>query len=370
MAFHYTIPITVIGLLLCYYLFTKVLRYWRISSFRKEHGCLEPPVIPGSGLIGYGLVQNMKKNITAQSYLAMITNDFKKLGNTWTADFFTRHYIMTIEPENIKAILSTKFEDFGLGTRLAEFTPLLTGGIFVSDGAQWQHSRSLVRPSFTRNQVADLEAFETHVQRLISTIPTDGSTVDLMPLFFHLTLNVAMEFLLGQSPSVGGAEEATQELFSIAFDLAQMQLDQSGRTGIKVWIWPNRPFFRAVEIVHAFVNVFVQKALDHRVLHPEKELDKHSEKETKSSRYVFLDGLTKATDDPVQMRNELLNVLLAGRDTTGSTLTSVFHVLARRPDIWAKLKAEVDLLGGDKPEYETLRNMKYLKYILNESKFS
>lgn len=67
------------------------------------------------------------------------------------------------------------------------------------------------------------------------------------------------------------------------------------------------------------------------------------------------------------MTNELLNILLAGRDTTASMLTSAFHILGKRPDIWAKLKAEADRLGGEPPDYETLRNMKYLKYFLNES---
>jgi cytochrome P450 len=78
----------------------------------------------------------------------------------------------------------------------------------------------------------------------------------------------------------------------------------------------------------------------------------------------------KSTTDPKQLRDELLNILLAGRDTTASLLSNTFHVLARRPDIWKKLKAEVDELQGARPDYETLRNMKYLKYLLNECSFS
>lgn len=83
-------------------------------------------------------------------------------------------------------------------------------------------------------------------------------------------------------------------------------------------------------------------------------------------RYVFLYEMAKETQDRIQLRNELLNVLLAGRDTTASLLSNTFFVLARRPDIWAKLKAEVDTLGGVAPTYETLRGMKYIKYLLNE----
>lgn len=82
-----------------------------------------------------------------------------------------------------------------------------------------------------------------------------------------------------------------------------------------------------------------------------------------------LSRLALATDDPIQIRAELLNILLAGRDTTAGLLSNTFYVLARRPDVWAKLKTEVDQLEGKRPDYETLRGMKYLKYVLNECKF-
>ena len=47
----------------------------------------------------------------------------------------------TMDPENIKAILATKFEDFGVGPRLDFFGPLLGNGIFTSDGPHWERSR-------------------------------------------------------------------------------------------------------------------------------------------------------------------------------------------------------------------------------------
>jgi hypothetical protein len=60
---------------------------------------------------------------------------------------------------------------------------------------------------------------------------------------------------------------------------------------------------------------------------------------------------------------------VAGRDTTASLLSHTLHILARRPDVWSKLKAEIDELKGRAPDYEMLRNMKYLKYVLNECKY-
>ena len=65
----------------------------------------------------------------------------------------------------------------------------------------------------------------------------------------------------------------------------------------------------------------------------------------------------------------MLNVLLAGRDTTASLLGNIWFTLARRPDIWAKLRKEVqDTLHGQRPTFEQLKEMKYLRAIINECK--
>jgi hypothetical protein len=46
----------------------------------------------------------------------------------------------TIDPENVKTILATQFEDFDLGQRLALWAPLAGAGIFTTDGAHWEVS--------------------------------------------------------------------------------------------------------------------------------------------------------------------------------------------------------------------------------------
>ena len=63
---------------------------------------------------------------------------------------------MTSEPDNVKALLATQFSDFGLGNRYEHFLPLLGDGIFTLDGNGWSHSRALLRPQFSREQVRTL----------------------------------------------------------------------------------------------------------------------------------------------------------------------------------------------------------------------
>jgi cytochrome P450 len=202
---------------------------------------------------------------------------------------------------------------------------------------------------------------------LIAKIPGDGSTVDLQPLFYQLTLDSATEFLLGESVDVlrspAGSE---QQLFGQAFDFAQTELNFRLRLGPFVWLYHNKEFDRACARVHNFIDRFVAKALEFR---RERLASGKENQEKQEGKYIFMNELALATDDPIQIRSEILNILLAGRDTTAGLLSNTFHVLARRPDVWAKLKYEVDELRGKRPDYETLRNMKYLKSVLNECKW-
>jgi cytochrome P450 len=69
-----------------------------------------------------------------------------------------------------------------------------------------------------------------------------------------------------------------------------------------------------------------------------------------------------------KIRAELLSVLIAARDTASNLLGNLFFVLPRRPDIWAKIRAEVEQLDKDLPTYKQLRGLKYAKHCINECK--
>lgn len=86
-----------------------------------------------------------------------------------------------------------------------------------------------------------------------------------------------------------------------------------------------------------------------------------------AARYVFLHELASQTSDKVKIRDELLNILLAGRDTTAALLSNVWFELSKRPAILARLREDVDALDGEIPSIEQLKNMKYLRAVLNES---
>lgn len=354
-----------VGCVISYFVITKIAAYVEAIRFSKAHGCQPIPLWPqAENIIGYGLYKEQVAARASKRLLEAGAERYRKMGNTFQAKIMGTDFITTKDPENIKALLATNFKDFGLGQRIESFGPMFGNGIFTSDGAHWEHSRALVRPNFARSQVADLNTFETHIQHLIQNIPRDGSTVDLQPYFFQLTFDSATEFLFGESVEILRSPEGSeQKKFATAFDYGQSELTTRSRLGPFMFLYRNPKFDEACKTVHNFVDKFVYRALEYRRVYDD---GKQNGVETEE-RYVFLNELAKATKDPVQLRDELLNILLAGRDTTASLLSNTFHALSRRPNVWRKLRAEVDQLDGKAPDYETLRNMKYLKYVMNES---
>ncbi|KAI9786116.1 MAG: hypothetical protein M1839_007526 [Geoglossum umbratile] len=357
-----------LGLGVVYLLCVRASLYLVRRQFIRENGCKPPPQLPQTErILGIGLLRENFRNSREKRFLRAIYDRFKMMGRTtFTGVIAGETFISTIEPENIKHILAIQFKDFDIGyKRHRAFYPLLGNGIFTTDGHDWANSRAMIRPNFTRSQVADLDTFETHIRNLIAHIPRDGSTVEMQDLFFRLTLDSATEFLFGHSIgslTPGGSEGLG---FADAFNYSLEVLTRRMRLGRLLFIHRDKRFTQSCKLVHDFADNIVRRALEYRKsLDPEKILESDHKSQ---GRYIFLNEFAMHTDDPKRIRDELLNILLAGRDTTASLLSNTFHVISKRPDVWGKLREEVDQLGGRRPSYEELRSMKYVKYVLNES---
>jgi len=338
----------------------------RVHQFKRKMGC-KPAAQWGQldPVLGIDQFRIFKQNALERRVLEGLTQRYLTTDrHTQTLRLMGRSLVMTCEPENVKAVLATKFHDFGLGSRIGAMGRLLGHGIFTTDGTHWEHSRALIRPSFTRAQVSDLECVETHIQNLIEKLPGDGETVDLQRLFFNLTIDNSTEFLLGRS--INCQTNPSMTYFSEAWDQAEGCLTGRVRLGKVVGLIDrlkkDESFEKACDTVHTFVDSYIAETLQQG---QNKAADDAAAAKTR--RYNLLSELSAVCRDPAQLRSELLNVLLAARDTTAGLLSSIFYFVARHPDVWAALAAEVDQLEGKVPDYDTLKRMRVLRSIIDET---
>ena len=348
-----------------YYLILCIFKYWARSKLSSEHGCKPPPRYPvRDPLFGLDVIYNSLRAVKRRTFMSEIRSQYEVYGSTHSSRLATLPVIMTIEPENIKTVLSTKFKDYVVGTpRRRAFSPIMANSILVADGDEWEHSRAFLKPSFQRNQVGDLGTLETHVQNLIEAIPQDGSTVDLAELFLRYTADVTTDFMFGESILSLPQPKAFGGDLTRACREAQLGAERRFRLGVFANIVPQRGFYRSVRQLHTYMDAHVEKAIR------QSRLPKDSEKngELNQSRFVFSKALAEQTDDRLVLRDQLLGIFFAGRDTTAALLSNLFFVLARSSKTWKQLQDEINALGGRPPTLDELKGLKYLGHCLNES---
>ncbi|KAF6814025.1 N-alkane-inducible cytochrome P450 [Colletotrichum sojae] len=343
---------------------THILRH----RMKKEYGCLPPKRLPQKDpLMGTDVVLQNLAAARKFGFLALLKSRHQKQGLTFTTNTFFRTTINTVDPKLIQTVLSNQFEDFGMGPlRRKSASPLLGRGIFTTDNEIWAHQRALIRPSFIRAQVTDFSIFETHVDQLIQLIAREDYTVDLQQLFFRMVLDSNSEYLFGESVGLMSDNASdSAHTFHHALDYAQQGTILRLRLGNLMFAHRDAKFRESCRIVHAYADKFVKQALEFRQrekLYPTEKKDEYTRQ-----KYVFLNELAKDTENPIMLRDQIVNMLLAARDTTAGLLAFTFFMLARKPEVWKKLRADVLEHYTEPLTYEAVQEMTYLRYVLQET---
>lgn len=223
-------------------------------------------------------------------------------------------FILT-DPANIDAVVNIHFEDYGLGSRSDGLRALLGEGIFTQDGPAWKHSRELLRRQFARLRDAGLEPLAPHVHELLASMELmrkacpDG-IVDLQPLFFEYTLGTTTDLLFGEPHS--SLPKADRDALRDNFDSASLMSAIRLRLADLFWVYTPGSFRRSCKSVQDWGSIFANKAIDY--------LEEHGEQAARK-KYPFIADLWRAMQDRDLVRDQLLHVLIAGRDTTACLLS-------------------------------------------------
>jgi cytochrome P450 len=300
--------------------------------------------------------------------LLWFTNTFRDYGNSHNPynvviPLGQRSLLLTADPENIKAMLASQSKDFGKGPNIyAAFKALMgSTGVFTTDGEMWHNARSLLRPQFSRKRINDVEKlFETYSQALIRLMEGEyaGQTVNTSHLFFRFTLDVTTNYLFAQP--AGSLQHEKIEVGK-AFDKVQYMVTLRARLASLYWLAPMWLIKKEVRTINDFCGEFIEMAL---ALTPEE-----LEKAASGTSASFLHKLALYTQDRTVLRDQLMNILVAGRDTTACMLSWLFYEFSLNPDIIKKLRQEISQTVETRPPtYEELRGMRYLQ--VNQTRIS
>lgn len=130
------------GCLLLLVLASKVQNYLEAQAFAQKNGTQPARKLPQwEQWVGIQNVLEMLRAAKNHGILELGLRRYTAMGKTFETKALGRSFTHTIDPENIKTVLSTNFKDFAVGQRIDTLGPLLGSGIFTTDGAAWEHSR-------------------------------------------------------------------------------------------------------------------------------------------------------------------------------------------------------------------------------------
>ena len=295
------------------------------------------------------------------SRLAARHETFCRLGKTYSVQRCTYHTVHTCDSRNIKHMLATRFPDFVLPElRNRAIASFLGFGIFSINGHGWARARAVLRPGFAKHKVDGiLDMIEGHLDALWKQLPSDDRTVDLQPLFFEFAMDVSTEFLLGHSTSeLRGAEfRSRNHQFVSDYLLCSEAVVKKLRLGPLQFLVRDKEAAKAKTRVFEYIDSFI------------KEAKQRKSRDEPNHGYDVLQEIQNIAPDHKTLRDQVLHILLASRDTVACLLSNLVFELSRNPSVQTRLREEVFRCAGtERPTVEQLHSMKYLKWCVNECK--
>jgi enediyne biosynthesis protein E7 len=291
--------------------------------------------------------------------LAMLTDAATEFGDVVKFAMGPKTLYFFNHPDHAKHVLADNAANYHKGIGLAEARRLILGdGLLTSEDEVWKHQRRIIQPAFRRDRLAGFASVVTDAgQALAARLNARvGDTVDMSAEMTRLTMSVLGKSLLDADLSplrmLGPA-------FEVAQDRAMFEMVSLGAIPLWLPLPRNQRFWRARRQLEDAVGVLVAGRAHARGGDGTDLLS------MLASAYS---GERDARKRWSVMRDELITILLAGHETTASTLSWTWYLLSTHPEAEAALHAEaVEVLGDRTPGHEDLARLPYTTTVIQEA---
>jgi cytochrome P450 len=216
-------------------------------------------------------------------------------------------------------------------------TALFGQGLLTSEGAFWHRQRRLASPPFAGRQLLSYDAAIVAATNRMLHGWREGETLEVHSQMMNLTLRIAAKTLFDTEieQDVADLERALDDLVTEL----EARFNRPFVIPDSVPLPGHRRYLRAIRTVERVVAkvIAVRRADGYE------------------RRSDLLSRLMAARDDhgqpmsDVQLRDELVTLLLAGHETTAVALSWTWYLIAQHPEIRARMTAEIDEVLGSRP---------------------
>jgi cytochrome P450 len=267
---------------------------------------------------------------------------------------FVRGVAAITSPALANEVLATKASSFEKTYGLTLFLrPVLGDGLLTSQRSTHERARRLLAPAFApKRMVSYASVMSARAQSFAERLES-GESFDLSEEMMGLTLDIVGKTLF--DAEVANDAGAVGEALTTAMEVAIGQMTSFIPIPPSIPTPANLRYRRAARALDDVVYRIIR-----------------ARRETHEDRGDVLSILLEAKDEDgtamtdLQVRDEAMTLFLAGHETTANALAWTFYLLAKHPEVRAKLEAELDALGRA-PSYGDLKELPYTLAVFKEA---
>ncbi|WML39217.1 cytochrome P450 [Neobacillus sp. OS1-2] len=238
-------------------------------------------------------------------------------------------------------------------------------GLFTSwtKEENWQKAHNILLPSFSQSAMKGYHSMMVDIAlQLIqkwSRLNSDES-IDVPEDMTRLTLDTIGLCGFNYRFNSFYREKPHRFIKSMGRALDEA-MNQSNRLGVqdKLMVKKKRQFNRDIQYMFSLVD---------RIIEERKSSDDHDGDDLLSRMLDCADPVTGEKLSDENIRYQIITFLIAGHETTSGLLSFALYFLMKHPEKLTKAYEEVDrVLTGPIPTYQQVRQLKYVRMILNES---
>ncbi|WP_026413650.1 cytochrome P450 [Actinomadura oligospora] len=292
--------------------------------------------------------------------LALMTEAVTEYGDAVRVAAGPRTMYIFNHPDHAKHVLADNAANYHKGLGLQQARRALGDGLLTSEGELWRKQRRTIQPAFQSARIAAqagvvAEEAAGLVERLRAH--RGGGPVDVTGELTGLTLGVLGRTLL--DADLGGADASVGHAFEAVQDQAMFEMVSLSK--VPTWVpLPKQLRFRRA-------RAELRDVVDRLVA--ERGPGWSPEADDVVSRLV---ASTRAEPDPAvgarRLHDELVTLLLAGHETTASTLGWSLYLVDRHPEVARRLREEARTVLGDRPPvHDDLHGLTYTAMVVQEA---
>lgn len=304
--------------------------------------------------------------------IKLYENIFRKYGDVVYFKLGAYQFVMLNDADCCEEILLSDSKNYTKSTGYERFKLIVGNGLLASEGDLWKRQRRLLAGVFSSKNIEKF--FPIMAQETLTMVKRwkVNQEFDLAEEMNLVTLQIISISLFGKDQFSNSkiVRSSLQEILSylqttrhLWIQLLLTPFPFRNKRGKALEIERSIPFkstnkfFGAIKKIDELVNGMIEERI-------------HQNKKEN-----LLDNLISATDsedqsqmNKKQLRDEVVNLLIAGHETTANALTWTWIQILKNPEVLKKVREEVQsVVTGEAPNYEDLAKLVYLKAVFEES---